>query len=170
MKHPEIKCPYCRIGFGGIKVSVEKPKTKWFMSRAAKRKLKEGAKMSFQHLDIMWSYEAGLIRDCKHPEHLKANLISVDDHQNPIFNEEFSSKLKELRSDFENNPIDINKDSFDFDGYYIAFIECMNYGNLDGDNEEYDREQMTGERLKELYENGTNLKDALRSFIKPSKE
>jgi len=166
MKHSEIKCPYCRIGFGGIKVSVEKTKEKWFQSRATKRKIKEGAKTSFQHLDIMWSYEAGMIRDCKHPEYLKENLISVDDHQNPVFNEEFTNKLKELRKEFENNPVDINKDNFDFDGYYIAFVECMNYGNVEGDDEEYNREEMTGEKLKELYESGTNLKDALRSFIK----
>jgi len=168
MKYPEIKCPYCRIGFGGIKVSIEKVKPIFFASRATKKKMKEGEKTSFQHLDIMWSYDSGLIKDCIHPETLKENLVSYDANQNPVFNEEFTNKLKELRHDFEHNPIDINKDTFEFGAYYIAFVECMNYGYVDGDDEEYDREGMTMERLKELYENGTNLKDALKSFLKKS--
>lgn len=165
MKHSEITCPFCRMGFGGIKVNVVKPETKWFMSRAQKRKAKEGIKTTFQHLDLFWSYESGLIKDCLQNEHMKANLLSVDDCGNPTFNEEFSNKLKELQEDFMNDPSYFVNDTCSFDVYYIAFVNCMNWGNLEEDDEEYDRNDMTGERLKELYENGTNLKDALRSFV-----
>ena len=46
-----------------------------------------------------------------------------------------------------------------------TFVECMNYGYVDGDDEDYDRENMSNEKLKEMYDKGVNLKDALRSFI-----
>jgi hypothetical protein len=150
MKHSEITCPFCRIGFGGIKASTpkEKPKT------------------TFEHLDLFWSYEAGLIKTCKDQDTLLKHLVSVDDRGNPTFDEEFTKKLAELKEDFMNDPSYITNDVFDYDAYYVAFVDAMNYGNIEGEDEEFDREHMTGARLKELYDGGTNLKDALRSFIK----
>lgn len=140
--HPEITCPHCRTGFGGHKMSKDK----------------------MIHLDILWSSEYGLQRDCRQ-DNISEYIVSVDDRGNPTFTPEFESKLKELKEKFETNPDDIDRDSYSFDDYFISFVECMNYGYVDEDDEEYDRDKMSKEKLKELYENGTNLKDALRSFI-----
>lgn len=144
--HQEITCPHCRTGFGGHKV--------W----------KKDGKEKMVHLDIMWCYEYALERDCQQ-ENIMDFVVEIDDNGNPKFTDEYQIKFKELRNKFENNPDDISKDTCDFGDYQISFVECMNWGELDGDDENYDRESMSGEKLKEMYDNGVNLKDALRSFI-----
>ncbi len=141
--HPEITCPYCRIGFGGHKKSRED---------------------KIVHLDVMWCYEYALQRDCQQ-KNINELISEVDDHGNPKFTEEYSIKFKELREKFERNPDDISKDTCSFDEYYISFVECMNWGELDSEEEEYDREKISGEKLKELYDSGINLEDALKSFL-----
>jgi len=145
--HPEITCPYCRTGFGGHK--------SW--------KEKDGSQ-KMVHLDVMWSYESGLQTSCRQ-DNIYDHVSEMDDNGNPTFTEEFQKKLKELRDKFETNPDDIDKDTYEFGDYHISFVECMNYGYVEGDEEDYDRENMSGEKLKEMYDNGVNLKDALRSFI-----
>jgi hypothetical protein len=140
--HPEITCPHCRTGFGGHKMLKDK----------------------MIHIDILWSRESGLQRDCQQ-ESIKEHIVEIDDRGNPTFTNEFAAKLKELKEKFETNPDDIDKDTCDFDDYFISFVECMNYGYVDQDGEDYDRESMSREKLEEIYNNGTNLKDALRSFI-----
>lgn len=144
MIHPEIKCPYCRIQFGSVKINEDN---------------------SVEHLDIVWSSDAGLIKKCEQPELVTLNLKSVDEYGNPTFTDEFQSKLTELREKFENNPDDITKENFDFDSYMIAFVECMNYGYVNSDDEDYDRENITIEKLKQIWEMGYNLTEALKSFI-----
>ncbi len=140
--HPEITCPHCRTGFGGHK------------------EFKEG----MVHLDVIWSYESAMQRKCSQSD-INEHVDEMDDNGNPTFTEEFQKKLKELREKFETNPDDIDNKNYSFDDYYISFVECMNYGYVEGDDEDYDRESMSGEKLKEMYDNGVNLKDALRSFI-----
>jgi len=145
--HPEITCPHCRTGFGGHK--------SW--------KEKDGSQ-KMVHLDIMWCYESGLQQDCQQ-ENIYDNVDNIDGNGNPEFTEDFQKKLKELREKFETNPDDIDKGTCEFGDYHISFVECMNWGELDEEDEDYDRESMSGEKLKEMYDNGVNLKDALRSFI-----
>lgn len=140
--HKEITCPYCRIGFGGYKVNND----------------------VITHLDLFWSYESGLTKDCLQQEN-KQFITFIDDRGNPTFTEEFQSKLDELTNKFNTNPDDIDKTSFTYEAYFIAFIQCMNYGYVEGDDEEYDRTNMTGDKIKSLYESGVNLKDCLKSFI-----
>src|SRR3989344_9188406 len=120
--HPEITCPYCRIGFGAIKITKEDTIS--------------------QHIDIFWSRDAGLSRICKNVDLLKENLIESDGCQNPKFNEEFTIKLKELRQKFETNPDDISKENFEFCDYRISFVECMNWGDIDDEDENYDRDSI----------------------------
>lgn len=145
MLHEDITCPYCRIQFGGYKIFQNK----------------------LIHLDILWSYDSGLQRDCEQEDYIKSNIESIDDKGNPKFNDDFKNKLLELRNKFETNPDDITKDNFSFDAFFISFVDCMNYGLVDNpdENEEYNRENMTDEKLEKLYNDGVNLKDALRSFI-----
>lgn len=149
MIHPEIKCPYCRIQFGSVKINEDN---------------------SVEHLDIVWSSDTGLIKKCEQPELVTSNLKSVDEYGNPTFTDEFQNKLTELREKFENNPDDITKENFDFDSYMIAFVECMNYGYVNSDDEDYDRENITIEKLKQMWEDGMTLKDSLKSFIIENKE
>jgi hypothetical protein len=52
----------------------------------------------------------------------------------------------------------------------IAFVECMNYGYVDGEDEEYDRENMTMPKIQQLWENGHNLNESLKAFIKKNNE
>lgn len=178
MKHTEIKCPYCRIGFGGIKVtpvttvigkSEKEIDKKTFFGLSKKKVLVSeditSESNEFYHLDICWSSDAGLIKTCENQELLQANLISIDYNGNPIFNESFTHKLDELKHGFVTNPIDISKENFTEEAYIIAFRECMEYGEVDLDDEEYDRSILTIEKVKELYDAGSNLKDALKYFI-----
>lgn len=144
MIHPEIKCPYCRIQFGSVKINKDN---------------------SVEHLDTFWSSDAGLIKKCEQPELVTSNLKSIDEYGNPTFTDEFQNKLTELSEKFENNPDDITKENFDFDSYMIAFNECMNYGYVNSDDEDYDRENITIEKLKQLWEMGYNLNEALKAFI-----
>lgn len=142
-QYPEITCPYCRIQFGNYKINEK----------------------DVEHLDIIWSSESGLVRKCKQPELVLENIESVDEFSNPVFKSEFQKKIEDLRQKFENEPNDITNENFDYESYEIAFLECMNYGNIGNDNEEYDREKMSREVLKEIWQKGTNLKDALKSFL-----
>jgi|LakMenEpi03Aug12_release.lakeMendotaPanAssembly.Ray.scaffolds.fasta_scaffold478702_2 hypothetical protein len=144
MIHPEIKCPYCRIQFGSVKINEDN---------------------SVEHLDTFWSSDAGLIKKCEQPELVTSNLKSIDEYGNPTFTDEFQNNLTELSEKFENNPDDITKENFDFDSYMIAFNECMNYGYVNSDDEDYDRENITIEKLKQLWEMGYNLNEALKAFI-----
>jgi hypothetical protein len=146
--HNEITCPYCRIQFGNYKISKEN---------------------KVEHIDIFWSSECGLIRECQQSEIVLANMESVDEYGNPKFTESFQTKLTELRNKFENKPDDISKENTTFDDYMVAFIECMNYGYVDGDDEEYDKEDITKPKIQQIYEDGVNLYEALRIFIKESK-
>ena len=177
--HPEITCPYCRIGFGAHKVSfkkveakTEEKKTGFFKSIFVRKEnnAKEREIAGIIHLDPMWSADAGLMRDCTQVDFLKQFIESVDDHENPKFTADFKLKLNQLRTKFETNPDDISKENFSDSDYYIAFYECLNYGCVENeDEEEYDREQMKGGAIKKLYEDGVNLNDALRSFIRKIK-
>jgi hypothetical protein len=119
-----------------------------------------------EHLDIIWSSESGLVRECQQPEMVLANMESVDEYGNPTFAESFQKKLSELRNKFENNPDDISKENVSFDDYIIAFVECMNYGYVEGEDGNYDREDMTKPKIQQMWENGYNLYEALRAFIK----
>jgi len=143
--HQEITCPYCRIQFGNYKI---------------------GQDNKVEHLDVLWTSEAGLIRKCQQPEMVLANMESVDEYGNPKFTESFQTKLTELRNKFEYNPDDISKENVSFDDYMIAFVECMNYGYVEGEDEDYDREDMTKPKIQQMWENGYNLNEALKAFIK----
>lgn len=145
--YPEIKCPYCRIQFGHYKI---------------------GDKV--EHVDMLWTSAAGLIKECQNPELVKSNLESVDKNGNPKFNEDFQKKASELRNKFETCPDDITKENFNADDYMIAFVECMNYGYVDGEDEEYDRENITIPKIQQLWENGHNLNESLKAFIKKNYE
>lgn len=143
MIHQEIKCPYCRIQFGYYKIGKE-----------------------VDHVDMLWTSEAGLIKTCQDPELIRANIASSDEYGNPKFNDDFQKKLNELRNKFETCPDDITKETFNADDYMIAFVECMNYGYVEGEDEDYDRENMTKPKIQQLWENGHNLNEALKAFIK----
>ena len=145
--YPEIKCPYCRIQFGHYKI---------------------GDKV--EHVDMLWTSAAGLIKECQNPELVKSNLESVDKYGNPKFNEDFQKKANELRNKFETCPDDITKENFNADDYMIAFVECMNYGYVDGEDEEYDRDNITMPKIQQLWENGHNLNESLKAFIKKNYE
>jgi hypothetical protein len=41
----------------------------------------------------------------------------------------------------------------------------MNYGYVEGEYEDYDRENMTKPKIQQLWENGHNLNEALKAFI-----
>lgn len=140
--YPEIKCPYCRTQFGSYKI---------------------GDKV--QHLDILWTSEAGLVKDCQDPEFVKANIESTDKYGNPKFNEDFQKKVTQLRDKFDTCPDDITKEDFEFDDYMTVFVECMNYGYIEGEDEKYDRDNITIPKLKQLWESGYSLNESLRSFI-----
>jgi len=146
--HPEITCPHCRTGFGGHK---------------------DFGKEGIVHLDIAWSYESALTLKCQQ-EDIKEHIAKMDDNGNPTFEKEFDKKLKELREKFETNPDDIDKNTYEYNDYYYSFVECINWGEIEEEDEEFDRESMTGEKLEEMYNNGVNLKDAVRSFIIKIKE
>jgi hypothetical protein len=147
MIHQEIKCPYCRIQFGHYKIGKE-----------------------VEHVDMLWTSEAGLIKTCQDSELVRANITSLDKNGNPKFNDDFQKKLNELRSKFETCPDDITKETFNADDYMIAFVECMNYGYVDGEDEDYDRENMTMPKIQQMWENGHNLNEALKAFIKKNDE
>jgi len=168
--HSEITCPYCRVGFGGVKVKSEKPKLKWFMSRAAKRKAREGIKMEFQHLDIFWSFESGLIVDCKNAELLKVNLDGVDERGNPKFKPEFEEKLKQLKEKYDSKPDDIRQDTCEWNDFHILFANALNWGMIDGDDEEFDRESIKWEDVEIMYKENKSLYDILRHYIVEIKE
>jgi len=143
--HKEIICPYCRIGFGAIKVDQNK---------------------IYSHLDLFWSREAGLVRNCENNELLKLHTLIIDENGNPKFDEEFENIMQTLRKKFIINPDDITKNLYDLDSYFIAFVECLNYGELieDEENEKFDRESMTNEKIEDFYNKGISIKEALLSF------
>lgn len=140
--YPEIKCPYCRTQFGSYKINDK-----------------------VQHIDILWTSEAGLVKDCQDPDFVKANIESIDEYGNPKFNDDFQKKVTELRDKFETCPDDITKEDFKFEDYMTVFVECMNYGSVEGEDEDYDRDNMSKEKLKELWEKGLSLNESLRTFI-----
>jgi|688.fasta_scaffold06365_17 hypothetical protein len=115
---------------------------------------------------MLWTSEAGLIKTCQDPELVRANIANLDEYGNPKFNDDFQKKLNELRNKFETCPDDITKETFNVDDYMIAFVECMNYGYVDGEDEDYDRENMTKPKIQQIWENGHNLNEALKAFIK----
>jgi hypothetical protein len=41
----------------------------------------------------------------------------------------------------------------------------MNYGYVEGEDEDYDRENMTMPKIQQMWENGYNLNEALKAFI-----
>lgn len=159
----EITCPYCRIGFPPIKISDEYGikkgnwKTLW-----KSKKIITGKKV--EHLDLFHSYEAGLILDCKQSEYILGNIESIDSNGNPTFKQDFQDKINILKEKFYNNPSDIDKDNINFYDFCLAFKECMNYGNIEGEDESYS--DITVDAVKKLYDQGLNLKECLKSFIK----
>ena len=170
--HPEIDCPYCRVGFGVIKANLTKPDLKWFMSKSKKKKLISDAKekATFQHLDLFWSYESGLITDCKNADVLIKNIDSIDDNGNVKFTSEFEQKLKELKEKYDIKPDDITKETCDWKSFNTLFINALNWGMIDGDDEEFDRESMKWEDIEKMYNEGKNLYDILRFYVVETKE
>ena len=148
-KHPEITCPYCRVGFGTLK-STSKDK--------------------FQHLDLFWSYESGLIVDCENNDVLALNLEKMDDKGNPKFKTEFEEKLKELQEENSKKPDDICKDTCSWDSFQTLFVNAINWGSIDEEDEEYDRESMKWEDIELMYNENKNLYEILRHYIVKAKE
>jgi hypothetical protein len=160
--YQEITCPYCRIGFGAIKI-FDKREKKSFLQKVGLSN--PSITRTVEHLDILWTNESGLIKTCTQSDYVLSQLLSVDDSGNPTFKDDFQNKLNELREKFETNPDDISKETVSIGDFMISFVECMNYGSVEGEDEEYDREIIKQENFKELYESGINLKDALKKFI-----
>lgn len=142
MKYPEITCPFCRMQFGSYKKNKDK----------------------IIHLDFCWSSESGLQVECESTD-INNYITNTDDRGNITFIEEYKKKLDELRKDFEENPIDFDKNTTLLSDYIIGFKENMNYGNVCKDDEEY-MDDITQNKIEELYNSGVNLKDCLRNFIK----
>jgi len=133
--HDEIKCPFCRAGFGALKIS----------------------NMAVNHIDIFWSYESGLTLDCADPGTILRNLLSIDENQNPIFNIEFGNKMTDLRDKFLSDPSDIDNTNTSIEDFKILFKECSSYGDvIDGL-----RDGIKWSDVDELYHAGVNLKDVL---------
>lgn len=147
MKHKEISCPFCRMGFGGYKVNRKKKKV--------------------THLDPLWSYDSGLSQECKQPEMVLKNTIKIDNRKNPTFTKEFNDKLDELKNDFLKNPSEFSKDKYEWNEYFIGFTECYNHGDVKKDDEEY--VEIIIKDIKNMYDEGINLYDTLRKFIVKSK-
>ena len=132
-----------------------------------KKKSVEDAK-ELVHMDLFWSSDAGLHRTCTQPEYIQSQAISWTDGK-PVFNDEFSAKIKKLRDDFESKPVDISKENFDWEAFFIAFSDCMNWGYVAEDDEEYVSD-ITKDKVKNLYDNGLNLHECLRNFIVKSQD
>jgi len=165
--HPEITCPFCRVGFGGLKVSQIKPTKKWY---ELFKVLPEPEVKSIIHLDIFWSREAGMHVDCKNIDLLKTKIDKIDENGNPIFQEEFQLKLKELVNKYSYYPDDLSKDTCEWRDFQITFSYLMNWGMIDGDYEEYNRESMKWEDIKIMYDEGKSVYEALRHYVIMSPE
>lgn len=122
------------------------------------------------HLDIFWSREAGMHTDCKNFDLLKSKIESIDENGNPVFKDNFQEKIAELNNKYNYYPEDINKDTCDWKDFQIVLVYCMNWGMIDGDYEDFDRESMKWEEIKDKYNEGKSAYEILRSYIVVSKE
>ena len=146
---------------------MTKPDNKWYKFW----KPKEIPKLqNIIHLDIMFSRESGLQANCKQIDFVKENINSIDENGNIIFKSEFDIKIKALNEKYNYKPDDICKDTCDWNAFHTLFINAMNWGMLDGDNEDYDRESMRWEDIESMYHENKNLYEILRNYIIISSE
>lgn len=165
--YPELSCPFCRVGFGGLKARMTKPTHKWYKFW---EKPKSPEIDTIFHLDIFWSRESGLHTDCQNLEYLKTQIKSVDENGNLILTEELQKKIKELNDKYNYKPDDIKNDTCDWKDFHILFANALNWGMVDGDNEEYDRESMKWDDIRVMFDEGKNLYEILRHYIVESEE
>jgi len=136
MTHPHITCPYCLMGYGAPKVAKK-----------------------VYHLEIF----SGVL-ECEQPDYVRSNTISVDECENPTFYAEYARQLEELRGEFEENPVDWNKDTVTINAFLIAFRELIDY-NLFVDDDKDLQEDIAIDDVRKLYEEGMNLKDCILHFV-----
>lgn len=142
MLHPEITCPYCRIQIGGYKITQNE----------------------ITHLDVCFTYEAGLSLICQQQEYVKSHIIETDKNGNPEFTEDFKRKIKELEELFYTNPVDVNKETFSCEDFVLAFRECIEWGDVIEEGEKR-LDKILIQDVKDLYQQGKNLKEAIRHFV-----
>ena len=111
------------------------------------------------HLEIF----SGVL-ECEQSDYVRSNTISVDEWENPTFDSEYSRQLEELRGEFEENPVDWNKDTVTINAFLIAFrelIECNTFVDDDKDLQE----EIAIDDVRKLYEEGINIKDCILHFV-----
>jgi hypothetical protein len=142
MQHEEITCPFCRIQLGAyFEINGE-----------------------ISHMDIMWSPESGLSMKCQQPD--ITDYIEEIPKQGPIkFKAEFQEKLDQLGEKANTCPDDISKENFDYKDFQYAFINALNWGEIEADDEEYDRSKIEWENVKQMYDEGKSLYEILKTFI-----
>jgi hypothetical protein len=142
--HPHITCPFCRANWGGFKAVGDK----------------------IIHLDIVFSADAGMQTDCRQAD-LREHVESIDDNGNLVFKPVSKVVFDELAEAFKNKPTEYHKGTVNWRDFTLLFHECANWGNIDGDDGDFDWEQINTDSVRALYDEGKNLDEILRSFLVP---
>lgn len=136
----EITCPYCVMQFGGV-----------------------GAYFNFNgkvnHVDIMFSSEAGQSVGCTQKDILKFM------NGEKGLKEEYKLFFNGLSEKFKSDPSFFTKETTDFNGFVMGLMEVMNYGELEGEDEEYDRGSIKMDEVKSYFNEGMDLKTVMMKYI-----
>lgn len=141
MLHPEITCPYCRMGFGGHFAQAD------------------GTAI---HLDIMWSYDAGMQVPCTQADILSRGALRPNNSLE--FVGEQKEMFDELAAKFSKNPDDVSKENTPLDAYIVGVQFLNKYGEAEDDDEEM-RPGVTYADIQSIYESGMSLKDCFKSIM-----
>lgn len=144
MKKEDFKtnCPFCKMGF-------------YLMCKSP---------TEVEHMDIMWSREAGQIFGCADPEAIIPHIIPNKEYGTGYsLSKDMQEIFTELAEDFYKDPSEFNKDNVDENtfmgliGTYYRYADYMDDKEL---REDIDPNEVTRERYKE----GKNIKEIMEEI------
>jgi hypothetical protein len=128
------KCPYCKIGFDVICTSPDQ----------------------LVHMDIIWSSESGLQRDCQDLEAIKPYIISNEKYGTKFsLTEEMQKKFQELNAEFHNDPSYFYKENIELEDLTVLIGEIVRYSDYMNGREV--KSGISFENITALYVAGKNL-------------
>jgi hypothetical protein len=130
----KTKCPYCKIGFSVMCESKEK----------------------LMHLDICWSSDSGLQRNCSDLEAITPHIVDNPDYGTKFsLSKEMQEKFDELNESFHSDPSEFSKLNTEFENFLVLIGEFFRYSDWMDDREV--KEGSGNKILEDLYEEGLNL-------------
>lgn len=143
------KCPYCRVGFTVMCTKADE----------------------FNHIDIMWSSEAGLQLECKDPEEIKKHIVPNPKYGTGFsLSEKMDSLFRENADKFYKDPSPFSKENTELGvfsillGYFVRYSEYMDDKKV---KEEIKKD--TGV-ITEMYNEGKNLLEIIEFITEPDND